>query len=330
MERLGKIALICSLMIAIILFSGCTADDLPIGGELCTKIGICEKKVIEEKPEVILIENINVMPSTEVKANELVDVYVTIKNKDPEKEIKGVNATISNPGDFECLNCSFIITMHPLQPKTLHFRLRAPNFKGTMHVPETLTFTVTFDYDSHTTKSIWLIGKNTYREYLESGRKVPITLSESKSKGPVRIDLEVDAEQPIPVGPIAVCTKEGGKKVNLYLQMNNVMDGIVYEFKSLNLIINCPETEIAKKATLKFKDWDNETFASKGFYELALSDKGKKEIPFYGKSSPKYYFVLDACGREDSDVLQCTISADAEYTYKISRNFEIVVEGSGK
>jgi len=325
MERLGKIALICSLMIAIILFSGCTAEDLPIGGELCTKIGICEKKVIEEKPEVILIKEIKVLPSAEVKANELVDIYVTIKNKDPEKEIKGVNATISNPGDFECLNCSFILTMHPLQEKTLHFKLRAPDFKGTMHVPETLTFTVTFDYDSHTTKSIWLIGKNTYREYLESGRKVPITLSESKSKGPVRIDLEVDAEQ-----PIAVDLER--KKVNLYLQMNNVMDGIVYEFKSLNLSVSCPEVKIhgAYEVALAFADWDNETFASEGSFKLVLSDKGKKEIAFYGKSSPKYSFVLNACGYEDSDVFQCTISADAEYTYKISRNFEVVVEGSGK
>ena len=330
MERLGKIALICSLMIAIILFSGCTAEDLPIGGELCTKIGICEKKVIEEKPEVILIKEIKVLPSAEVKANELVDIYVTIKNKDPEKEIKGVEAEISNPGDFECLNCSFIITMHPLQPKTLHFRLRAPDFKGTMHVPETLTFTVTFDYDSHTTKSIWLIGKDTYREYLESGRKVPITLSESKSKGPVRIDLEIDAEQPIPVGPIDVCTKEGGKKVNLYLQLNNVMDGIVYRFENLSLVINCPETEIAKKVILNFESWDNDTFTNQGFYQIVLSEEGKKEITFYGKSSPKYSFVLNACGFEDSDVLQCTISADAEYTYKISRNFEVVVEGSGK
>ena len=325
MERFGKIALICFLMIAIILFSGCTAEDLPIGGELCTKIGLCEKKVIEEKPEVILIKEIKVLPSREVKANEMVDVYVTLKNKDPEKEIKGVNATISNPGDFECINCSFIITMHPLQEKTLHFKLRAPDFKGTMHVPETLTFTVTFDYDSHTTKSIWLIGKDTYREYLESGRKVPITLSESKSKGPVRIDLEIDAEQPIAVD-------WEGKKVNLYLQMNNVMDGIVYEFKNLNLSISCvpggKKAEIA--SVVRFFDWDKEIFADKSYTELSLSEEGKKEIAFYGKSSPKYYFVLWGAWGPESDVFQCTISADAEYTYKISRNFEVVVEGSGK
>ncbi len=317
MESLNRVALICSLMFIIILFSGCTAEDLPIGGEFCAKIGLCEKKVVEERPEVIIIKEIKVLPSKEVKANEDVDVYITLKNKDSEKELKDVEAKISNPGDFGCknpTNCLYKLTMHPLQEKTLHFKLKAPNFQGTMHIPETLTFSVSFKYDSHTTKSVWLIGKEKYKKYLEAGRRVPTTLSESKSKGPVRIDLSIDAEQPVSIDM-------DGKKINLYLQMNNAMDGIVSEFDSLDLSINCPPGE----ASLQFSDWDNETFSGT---TTDLHCHKKTEIAFYGKSSPKYYFVLNAAGNENSEVTQCTVSADAIYKYEISRNFEIVIEGS--
>ena len=190
-------------LISILFISGCTNLNPELEKKYCSIIGICNVVVKDvEIPDVIVIDNIKIpaLAGGRVKPNRNIDILVTLKNRDVDKPITLTYASISDPGIFTCIDCkkNNETSISPGQLKTFSFTVKSPSNKGTIALPGHLEFSVKYKYRSTRLATITFIGKNDYMDYLESGGKVPVSIINIPSDGPVELNLDIsNIHQPV-------------------------------------------------------------------------------------------------------------------------------------
>ncbi|MCK4429032.1 MAG: hypothetical protein KAU95_01550 [Candidatus Aenigmarchaeota archaeon] len=204
------------LLLSLVFISGCTIPDFEggFGQQYCSAIGICEVDEVEvEIPDVIVIDEIKVLPmaGNRVRPNTELDIIVTLKNKDDNKAITLTYIGISNPGIFDCLDCKKTGKINPGQLKTFQFRVKSPDNEGTMAWRGELEFSVKYEYTSTRVTTLTFIERETYIQYLNSGGKVKVHISNVPSDGPVEVYLDISKiQQPIILGASVKLSGFGG------------------------------------------------------------------------------------------------------------------------
>jgi len=320
--------LIAIAALIIVMLSGCTNNidlpnnfELPIGQKFyCSVIADCN---VEEKnveiPDVIVIKDVKVLPIVEnrVKPNSSIDVLVTLENKDSENPITIEDIRI-NPGIFNCkcpsCNCSDTSKprINPGQIKTFNFKLRAPDVEGTLALSATLEVSVKYSYKSMRKASITFISEDVFKQYIESDKKVPISIINVPSDGPVELYLDISKiYQPVIL--------DSEKSYQIYLEIRNKGSGEIEKIESGDLTLEFEDMELEDCSD----EFDGEDCRGK----TAVSNT--EDIVLRGSIPKKYYFSFKPSKNLEIPQGQLTetkiITAKAIYTYRISKSIELVV-----
>jgi hypothetical protein len=313
--------LIAIAISTIILLSGCTNNiDFPVGQKLyCSPIGECD---VEEKnveiPDIITIKEVKVLPivGNRVRPNSEVDILVTLENRDSEKPITIKDIRI-NPGIFNCscsgCKCEYSKPrINPGQIKTFDFKVKAPDIEGTLAISATLEVSVKYSYESVRKASITFIKEKTFKEYIEGGKKIPVSIINVPSDGPVELYLDISKiYQPVILDP--------KKSYQIYLEVRNKGSGEIDKIDIGNLILKL-QNMILEDCSDEFGGED-----CKGESEVSNT----KKIVLRGNIPKKYYFSFNSSS--DLEIPQGqltvtkTITAKASYIYRISKSIELIV-----
>ena len=302
------------LIFAIILFSGCTTNILPVGGKYCSEIGLCEKEVKEnvEIPDIITISEIKFLPiqGNRVRPNTTLDVIVTLKNKDNNKPVELTDVRI-NPGIFSC-SCNDCICndsgkMNPGQNKSFTFTIKSPDNEGTIAMEGQIRVSVNYEYASSRKATITFTNRDTVVEYIEGGKKIPVHISNVPSDGPVDLYLDISGiQQPVIL--------ENSGPYNIYLEVRNKGSGEVEKIEKDHLTISLED--------MSFEDFSEE------FSEEDENAKNNEDITIRGPNPKRYYFAIQPSGITLPDgqlTIVKTITAKADYIYRVSKSRNLLV-----
>ncbi|OYT43758.1 MAG: hypothetical protein B6U88_00175 [Candidatus Aenigmarchaeota archaeon ex4484_56] len=293
-------------IILIILLSGCIEEGMPFY-KYAEAIGVVENKQTVEPPDVIVVTDYKIFPSDRVAPDSSIEVMVYIKNKDERKSVNVNYIGISNPGIFECVICEDEnINLNPLEEKSFIFKLNSPGEEeiGTMAIMQSLGLTLKYSYTSYSSTTLNFINEDTAREFMKSKGKIPITISTSMSRGPVRLEFDIShLQQPL----IA-----NGKTFQVYLRIYNEGDGVVNSIKQNNLNIN-------------FNGLSVDSYPEE-YFECSSECENDKSILLFGDISPKYYFSVNGPSSIDSGLVKTyTLRANAEYAYEVYKQIPVTV-----
>jgi len=309
-------------ILLIILFSGCTSTTpFPVGQKLyCSVVGDCnvEEKSVEI-PDIIVIKEVKVLPivGNRVRPNSSVDILVTLENKDSEKPIT-INDIRINPGIFVCTckGCSCEYTsqpkINPGQIKTFNFRVKAPDIEGTLAISATLEVSVKYSYESVRKASITFISEEVFKQYVESGKKIPVSIINVPSDGPVELYLDISKiYQPV------ILDRE--KSYQMYLEIRNKGSGEIEKIDKGKLTLEFEN--------LVLEDCSDE-FGGEGCKD-SDNTRNTEEIVIRGNIPKKYYFSFRPSNSLKIPSGQLTkteiITAKASYIYRISKLIEIII-----
>jgi hypothetical protein len=190
------------LSIALVVFlSGCVSDATnPFNQAYCSSVGNCQ---VEEKAaevyDIITIEKIEARPLPEgrVRPGSTVDVYVTLKNNDknPVNQVDILSIAVSDPHLFTCVEPdSCEIKDKKLVSggeKGYVFTLKAPEKWGSMTETATIEVSVKYKYQSTRLTTVSYLEKETYIDYINSGKKATVSIVNMPSNGPVDAYIDI-------------------------------------------------------------------------------------------------------------------------------------------
>ncbi|MBN2095254.1 MAG: hypothetical protein JW727_04350 [Candidatus Aenigmarchaeota archaeon] len=323
-------ALAAILLIALTFLSGCT--DSSFGGSSCSVIGNCktDKKDVEV-PDIIQITSAEVSPAPNgrVSPNSEVNIRVVLKNvnKDPDGSVTVSSFAVSNAHLLTCVDCTAkfngkeTFEMVPGQERAYIFKLKTPEIDA-MAATVTPEIAVKYDYRSTRLVTLTYVKKETYLDYLNSGKKLTVTISDLASQGPVELNFDMTyiSDQPLIYEEGGSGEEDSKSSRAVWLSVINKGSGEISEIAPDNLrvgfednkgkIVDCSET---------FRDGDIKDWGS-----WALN---KQPIRVLSQNPQRYYFYFEPTDLdlEDKEFEIVRLFATADYTYRVKKQVEMTV-----
>ncbi len=293
--------IIVGLVLLLIAASGCVDQQIP-------GLNIEEKKVVE-KPDVLTIESVKVVPESSVLPGSSVMMFITIKNK-ADKSVNYV-LDIFNPSFFSVTG---YIKSHEIAPQgedVIVVNLTAPSKDeiGNVAVTTSINFRVLYNYSTTTMYDVAVVNMDEIKRSQLSGKPISITLNKHVGSGPVQIDMNLIGSTE---GAKYILSGRSGV-INLVIENRGSGDLKGNKIRNERLII--------KPINYGINLTNVSSFLKKSGNVL----KNSKEIQLYkqGQSSPIQFKVESKNIHEPFKTY--TIVATANYTYELRGSKSITI-----
>ena len=283
------------ILILVLLISGCV--DLP---NLSCLLGNCEE--VKEMPEdVIIVDNINVLPNPPITAGDQFSISFQMTNAEEDLEI---------PTSYQLLDdglCSLVpgqadsesIYLVPGQVEFREWTFSTPTSSDIAYLKTIcpVRFKVTYDYFSESEIEVNVISKERYAQLQQAGTFETFTPTLTVGRGPIKIYMELGVNLPARSESI----------LPLYITVENKGSGLFDEIPEGKLWIQIPKGFTPYDCGAMQPYMGGEGFVDYDNYDFY---NNTNEIPLIGKKTYK---------------IKCSLNVpnvDLEQTYFLNAYFQ--------
>ncbi len=210
LKEILSVLSIVFILSPVIFVSGCVEG----GGmqSVFESLGIVETETVKAPTDVIVVEDIEVIPNPPVSAStETTDSTFTISfivtniglTDEGAKAAEDVYATVYDWGRCDEVDISNDIGGATIYPgggaELVEWQFKAPTNEdlGRMEGKCPIRFKVEYEYDSYTTSDIAVIDHDRLINANRAGEKISITPVQTQSRGPLKIEMLFETQQPV-------------------------------------------------------------------------------------------------------------------------------------
>ncbi len=266
----------------------------------------------ELSPDLLVIQNINVLPNPPVNAEDEFTVSFEIKNQDDINEVRNVKYTLYDwglctaPNDRDGTFGSFA----PQQTEFMEWSFKAPKNDEIAYLPNRCPIRFKINYTINTTSQIDVdvISKDRLSQLQRAGNSPTYIPSLTIGRGPIKIDLSFGAILPA----------RDGTTLPVYITVQDKGSGLLKEVP--NDTVDSGKKSLTLKIPKDFDIGDCEKFNNSGSDSNYKYYKNNVTIPLIKKSSPQIRcsFVTPSTADVPSLVEKTYfITASLEYDYDI-------------
>ncbi|RLJ02154.1 MAG: hypothetical protein DRP11_03350, partial [Candidatus Aenigmatarchaeota archaeon] len=182
------------LIILVLLVGGC------VGGENLLLQGFQQE--ISYPSDVITVTDIKVIPDPPITAGDSFTLTFYVNNQDETYEVEGVNVKLYDTGLCTGGSDESIGTIFPMGTRTVKWNLQAPSNDKTGGLPVEcpIRFGVEYTFDSSTVADVVVASRTHIEEMSRAGESIDVSPKETRSRGPLKIDVEFLNSQPFVSG----------------------------------------------------------------------------------------------------------------------------------
>jgi hypothetical protein len=294
----------------ILLVSGCTMP-FDLGGIIPGMEGSKVNKT-EASPDLIVIQDINVIPTPPISAGDEFSVSFQMKNQDEINELKGVGYILFDYGLCKPLSSGtegIIQHFSPLATEFKEWSFAAPTNNEIAYLPNKcpIRFKINYTFDSTSQIDVNVISKDRLTQLQRAGNPPSFTPSLSVGSGPVKIYLSFGTSLPV----------RNESSLPIFITVEDKGVGLLREIpggSDKSLILKVPST-FTKASCDKFDD---------GVVDPSDSNyiiyKNKDAIQIIKKTSPQIKCTFKTPTSANINNLEKTyfITARLQYDYEIS------------
>ena len=311
-------------ILIVVMISGCTIPGTDVN---LPDFGILGGQEVKEfKNDIIVISDIQAIPSRDVKSGQTMKLRVYLKNLegvDAEAK-KNVEVRLYNvcdlfdttidycPGTVSNDIC-IINNFYPQSTQTVSWELRAKHVN--VETSCDIGIYVKYDHKSFTTTQIAYINKDEYERLILQGKKTSEKGKMVVGEGPIKAYLEVKDQ------PVLVSNENPGITV-LYFWLENKGNGELDGNKIYPRGTGKNTFSITSDNIIGINNENIQTCIEKKLPE------NNRFIEFIGKSTPKYMCKIKLSHPQAVVETEKIFSIDSEinYAYKFSKKLEITVK----
>jgi len=296
--------------------------------------------------DLIVIQNLNVIPSPPINAKDTFSVSFEIKNQDDLKEVNNVRYSLFDSGicgeptgsDKESLvgNAG---SLAPLETDFYQWNFQAPDNNAINNLPTScpIRFKVNYSYVAESQADVGVISKTRLEQLQRAGNTPSFTPSNAIGRGPIKIYFTFSSDMPV----------KSNNTISTFLNVIDKGTGLYGEIGNYTLFINFPEkfTLIDEQCGPKFNcavgsmsDYCKKYSGQADLLEKILCDANKdgkidsndinalpkdttgciniEEIPIIKKSSPQIRCTVTVPDIEDEKTYY--LSASLAYGYDVN------------
>jgi len=305
----------------IVFVSGCVS-----GGE----------ETIEASHDVLRFGEITTIPIPPVFAGDTFSTSFEIENLDDFEDAKNVNLILydwgickpisGKPGNWISGNKeSYLKNFGEIMPKDVKFiecQFQSPSQEEIAGMKATcpIRFSLSYDFSGTTTTDVMIISDDKYRNLQKSGKTPKTVSTQTKSRGPIKVDFEFLTDQ-----PIRTSSKLTERKIPMYIRIENKGKGKIQQTEEKNKIklsVSIPNDLLEDCSNDICGDWFT---ASSSGNNCKLTMKDDRKIEFVKeKSEPIRCELVSPSTVKDEKTYY--ISANVQYTYEIDKKTDVAIK----
>jgi len=193
----------------------------------------------ELSPDLIVIQNLNVIPTPPINAEDQFSVSFEMKNQDEINEVRDINYTLydwglCSPDETEGDKINGIIpSLAPLQTEFKQWVFNAPNNAQIAHLSAKcpIRFKVNYNYITASQIDFDVISEDRLKQLQRAGTPPSFTPSLTIGRGPIKISFSFGAELPI----------KSNKTLPFFITVEDKGTGLFGTIKNETLAITFPE-----------------------------------------------------------------------------------------
>jgi len=280
----------------ILLVSGCAGmpdifSGLIPGGNKVNKT--------ELSPDLIIIQNLNVIPNPPIYAGDTFTVSFEVKNQDDLNEVNNVGYTLFDSGLCNWQTGDSVSgsvsggKLSPLQTELYQWTFLAPDNNLIAHLSATcpIRFKVTYAYQSNSSADVDIISIDRLNQLQRTGTAPSFTPSNVVGRGPVKIYFTFGSEMPV----------RSGNKLSVFINVVDKGTGLYGDILPNSLSIAFPSDLITGLNC-------GDKFSCSG-----QACTNTQDIPIIKKSSPQLRCIATASDITDEKTEYITASLNYNY-----------------
>ncbi len=299
-------------------------------------IGTGGKRTIEASSDVLKFEETTVIPNPPIFAGDVFSISFRIQNFDELKDAENAILKLYDWGMCKPKICtpnnwvsekkeSYSVKFDTIMAGDMQFiecDFRAPSQEEIAGIKTVcpIRFKLSYDFSGTTTTDLTVISDEKYRDLQKSGKVPSVMSTQTKSRGPIKVDFEFLADQPV--------RATEGRKIPLYIRIENKGQGKIEQDEKgrnkINMKVLIPEELLSQCSSNMCDGWFDGS-SKNGKCELTL--KNEKEIEFIkGKSEPIRCELTTDNIKKIIDEKTFYISSNIDYTYQINNQINIPIK----
>jgi len=287
-------------LLLIVLISGCTIPEGFFPGT-----GPTTK---EQTPDLIVVQNLNIIPSSSISAGDQFSISFEIKNQDEVISVDNVSYNLFDKGlckdklsgDEESATISGGLS--PLQAEFKEWTFKAPSNEdiGRLSVTCPMRFMITYTHTATSQIDIDVINSDRLSQLQKSGQPPSFTPTLTVGSGPVKTYFDFGASMPV----------RGETTLPVYITVEDKGTGLLGKISTDNLKVTLPDG---------FTVSDCPKFTCGG-----TTCTNNVDIPIIRKKSPQLRCTITT----PAEAIEKTyyIRADLEYTYDIVKEAAVEIK----
>ena len=210
------------ILFSILLISGC-AGVPDIFGNI---FGTQKNKVNELPPDVIVVQNINTLPTPPINTGDQFSVSFELNNQEEQREADYVGYKLLDSGLCELYSGDSVDYMYesfvPAQTEFIEWTFKTPNASDIAYLSTKcpVRFRTNYTFEAISTIDFDVISQQKYDQLQQSGGPRTFTPTITLGRGPIKIYIEFGATLPIKSGsvlPIYITVEDKG--IGLFSQI---------------------------------------------------------------------------------------------------------------
>ena len=287
-------------LLLIVLISGCT-----IPGGLIPGTGPTTK---EQSPDLVIVQNLNVIPAPPINAGDQFSISFEIKNQDEVVSVDDVSynlfdkgkCTVKLSGDEEVTTTPF--SLDPLQSEFREWTFKAPSSDDIGHLSVTcpMRFMVTYTHTATSQIDIDVINNDRLSQLQKAGQTPSFTPTLTIGSGPIKTYFDFGASMPV----------RNETTLPIYITVEDKGTGLLENIKDGKLTITFPTGFTVSDCTK--------------FICTGVVCKNSGDIQMIRKKSPQIRCSITT----PAETIEKTyyIRADLEYTYNIVQEASVEIK----
>ena len=282
---------------------------------------------IEAPDDVLLIKNAQVVPTPPIQARSTFDLTFLVENTgDAETGKEAENVTVYGYDWGRCHNTTPAsnpgLVGIPGQPTTIYPGGGASLIEWTFQAPSndelgrvqgvcTIRYKVGYDFTAFTVTDLSIIDEDRLREANRAGETITVTPVTSKSKGPLKIAIDVGADQ-----PARESTSTNPSVVPINIRIDDRGAGFI-EGRGIGagkLKVEFPP-DFEGKVNCDSNSWNNPT---------SRTPTNKNVLPFIKKQTPP--LRCDITAPDVADLKTFAIRAEMDYRYELFDETDVEIQ----
>lgn len=302
----------------VLLISGCAGmpDIFGLGG------GGNNVNKTELSPDLVVIQNINVIPNPPIYAGDTFTVSFEVKNQDDLNEVNNVAYTLfdtglcgdpigsSNPKTSSVPSNSGKLA--PLQTELYQWTFRAPDNDLIAHLPAKcpIRFKVNYTYESNSSVDVDIISATRLEQLQRAGNTPSFTPSNVVGRGPIKIYFTFGSEMPV----------RSNNTLSVFINVVDKGSGLYGTIPSGDLSITFPPDLTDPYCGEKFNCGSGGSAVCKNNKPSPIGD-----IPIIKKSSPQLRCIVNASSTVTDEKTEYII-ASLNYNYDVEGETSVGVK----